>query len=130
MPSVSSYVFSSSFQWALFHEDRITVRHWNHHCVAKLIINDIIEIVIALLYSLVCLSSRGNPVTIPYCNLTKLRQDIILTVALFLSSGERKTSFQFTIHTESTWNKRMDWILAAQSEREMKDWIQAFKVSL
>jgi hypothetical protein len=49
---------------------------------------------------------------------------------VFLSSGERKTSFQFTIHTESTWNKRMDWVLAAQSEREMKDWILAFKVSL
>ena len=48
----------------------------------------------------------------------------------FPLSGERKTSFQFTIHTESTWNKRMDWILAAQSEREMKEWILAFKVSL
>lgn len=47
----------------------------------------------------------------------------------FPGLGERKTSFQFTIHTESTWNKRMDWVLAAQSEREMKDWIQAFKLA-
>ena len=46
----------------------------------------------------------------------------------FLSSDERKQSFQFTVHTESSWNKRSDWVLAGQSEREMKDWISAFKV--
>lgn len=47
--------------------------------------------------------------------------------SLFIA-GERKQSFQFTIHTESSWNKRSDWVLAAQSEREMKEWIAAFKV--
>ena len=43
--------------------------------------------------------------------------------------GERRTSHQFILHTESTWNKKADWTLAAQSESEMKDWILAFKVS-
>ena len=42
--------------------------------------------------------------------------------------GERKQSFQFTVHTESSWNKREDWVFAGQSEREMKEWITAFKV--
>ena len=32
------------------------------------------------------------------------------------------------LHTESTWNKKADWTLAAQMEGEMKDWILAFKV--
>ena len=44
--------------------------------------------------------------------------------------GERKQSFQFTVHTESSWNKRADWVFAGQSEREMKEWIAAFKVNL
>lgn len=43
-------------------------------------------------------------------------------------SGERKQSFQFTVHTESSWNKRSDYVFAGQSEREMKEWITAFKV--
>jgi hypothetical protein len=50
------------------------------------------------------------------------------TVALVL--GERRTSYQFILHTESTWNKKADWTLAAQTEGEMKDWILAFKVSI
>ena len=32
--------------------------------------------------------------------------------------GERRTSHQFILHTESTWNKTADWTLAAQSESE------------
>ena len=43
--------------------------------------------------------------------------------------GERTTSHQFILHTESTWKKKADWTLAAQTESEMKDWILAFKVS-
>ena len=34
------------------------------------------------------------------------------------------------IHTESTWNKRADWLVAAQSESDMKEWILAFKVNI
>ena len=34
------------------------------------------------------------------------------------------------MHTESTWNKRANWVFAGQSEREMKEWITAFKVRL
>ncbi len=47
---------------------------------------------------------------------------------LLLLTGERKQSFQFTVHTESSWNRRPDYVVAAQSEREMKEWISAFKV--
>lgn len=47
----------------------------------------------------------------------------------FPGTGERKLSFQFTVHTESSWNKRSNWVMAAQSEREMKDWINAFKLA-
>ena len=43
-------------------------------------------------------------------------------------TGERKQSFQFTVHTESSWNRRPDYVIAAQSENEMKEWIAAFKV--
>ena len=43
-------------------------------------------------------------------------------------SGERKQSFQFTVHTESSWNKRKDYVIAAQSDAEMKQWVAAFKV--
>ena len=43
-------------------------------------------------------------------------------------ADERKQSFQFTVHTESSWNKRADYVIAAQSEREKKDWIDAIKV--
>lgn len=49
-------------------------------------------------------------------------------VYVYVYVGERKQSFQFTVHTESSWNKRADWVFAGQSEREMKDWITAFKV--
>ena len=42
--------------------------------------------------------------------------------------GERKQSFQFTVHTESQWNSRNDWVMAAVNEKEMKEWIEAFKV--
>ena len=44
------------------------------------------------------------------------------------SAGERKQSFQFTVHTESSWNKRNDYIMAAQNDAEMKAWVAAFKV--
>ncbi len=51
-----------------------------------------------------------------------------LNVFVF-TAGERKTSYQFGVHTESQWNTRSEWIIAAQSDREMKEWIDAFKVS-
>ena len=51
-----------------------------------------------------------------------------MTIWLSSLAGERKQSFQFTVHTESSWNKRADWVFAGQSEREMKEWITAFKV--
>ena len=56
--------------------------------------------------------------------------DVMILIAIPSGhvSGERKTSYQFAIHTESQWNKRSEWVIAAQSDREMKDWIDAFKV--
>ena len=60
--------------------------------------------------------------------LKRVRIDITWC-AVFACAGERKLSFQFTVHTESSWNKRSNWVMAAQSEREMKDWINAFKVA-
>lgn len=45
-------------------------------------------------------------------------------------TGERKQSFQFTVHTESSWNKRNDYIMAAQNDAEMKAWVAAFKVEM
>ena len=43
--------------------------------------------------------------------------------------GEREQSFQFVVHTESSWNKRDDYVIAAQSEFEMKEWVEAFKLA-
>lgn len=52
----------------------------------------------------------------------------LCSLCLYSTVGERKTSYQFAIHTESQWNKRSEWVIAAQSDREMKEWIDAFKV--
>ena len=50
-------------------------------------------------------------------------------LSLFLSAvGERKQSFQFVVHTESAWNKRNNYVIAAQTNVEMKEWVTAFKV--
>ena len=55
---------------------------------------------------------------------------LILSISLSLSVtvGARKQSFQFIIHTESAWNKRNNYVIAAQTNSEMKQWITAFKV--
>lgn len=45
-------------------------------------------------------------------------------------AGERKQSFQFTVHTESSWNKRNNYVMAAQNDAEMKAWVTAFKVDI
>ncbi|XP_065889598.1 uncharacterized protein [Dysidea avara] len=42
--------------------------------------------------------------------------------------GEHKDqTYQFTVHTESQWNKRANYVLAATSDFEMNQWVQAFK---
>ena len=45
-----------------------------------------------------------------------------------IAAGQRKQSYQFTVHTESSWNSRNDWVMASKNETEMKEWIDAFKV--
>ena len=68
---------------------------------------------------------------VDFIGLFSVLESIFKGLAFWLScAGERKQSFQFTVHTESTWNKRPNWVLAGQSEREMKEWIAAFKVRL
>ncbi|XP_003385233.1 PREDICTED: uncharacterized protein LOC100635519 [Amphimedon queenslandica] len=48
----------------------------------------------------------------------------------FPKKGEKKFSaFQFNVHTESTWNKRRDWGMAASTEKEMKEWMEAFELA-
>ena len=81
-------------------------------------------------YSEVCYFTTNGLIVI--YNLNYPQQplyDFIYLLSISLSTGERKHSFQFTIHTESSWNRRPDFVLASQSEREMKEWIIAFKVS-
>ncbi|CAI8015305.1 Probable serine/threonine-protein kinase DDB_G0272282 [Geodia barretti] len=45
------------------------------------------------------------------------------------SASARKQSFQFIIHTESAWNKRNNYVIAAQTNSEMKQWLTAFKLA-
>lgn len=44
--------------------------------------------------------------------------------------GEKThSSYQFSIHSESAWNKRSDYVIAATNEKDMKQWIEAFKMA-
>eukprot|EP00731_Ephydatia_muelleri_P023146 Em0015g729a len=44
-------------------------------------------------------------------------------------TSKGKQPFQFVVHTESTWNNRCDWILAAVKAEELQDWITAFQLA-
>jgi hypothetical protein len=41
--------------------------------------------------------------------------------------GSTKRPYQFTLETKNSWNKRSEYILAASSEAEQKEWITALK---
>jgi hypothetical protein len=62
---------------------------------------------------------------------TKLLGEVKLKNLLIIypSAGERKQSFQFIVHTESAWNKRNNYVIAAQTNVEMKQWVTAFKMA-
>jgi hypothetical protein len=48
----------------------------------------------------------------------------------FPKKGDKIFSpYQFTLHTDSSWNKRKDWSIAASTEKEMKEWILAFETA-
>jgi hypothetical protein len=44
--------------------------------------------------------------------------------------GSTKRPYQFTLETKNSWNKRSEYILAASSEAEQKEWITALKVNV
>lgn len=39
-----------------------------------------------------------------------------------------KRPYQFCVHTESTQNRRNDWVFAAHGQKAMQEWISAFQV--
>ena len=44
-------------------------------------------------------------------------------------TSKEKQPFQFLVHTESTWNNRCDWVLAAVKAEDLQDWITAFQLA-
>lgn len=54
----------------------------------------------------------------------KLRNSSVLCTAT------EKRPYQFSVHTESTQNRRNDWVFAAHGKKAMEEWIAAFKLAV
>ncbi|KAL5477411.1 hypothetical protein EMCRGX_G024209 [Ephydatia muelleri] len=60
---------------------------------------------------------------------SKPRDIVKLRNSSVVCTATEKRPYQFSVHTESTQNRRSDWVFAAHGQKAMQEWIAAFQLA-